>query len=148
GLEEGGRMASVVIVDDDADITAVVQEVLELEGYEVHAANDGSAGLRLVRERLPDVVISDVEMPQLDGPGMADRMLIEDCGMEEIPVVLVSGAPDLMGIARRVGTPYVIAKPCTPRRLLAEVERALREQTPPRPSGWVGARPVDGPRGS
>ena len=72
-------------------------------------------------------------MPILDGPGMAYRMLVEDCGRETIPIVLLSGTMDLAAVARRVGTSYTLPKPCDPERLLGMIEKALTERTPPRP---------------
>ena len=82
---------------------------------------------------MPDLVVLDVEMPVLDGPGMVTRMLVEDAGRERIPVVLVSGVVELSSVAERVGTPYALAKPFDPTALLALASQALRERRPPAP---------------
>lgn len=125
----------VLIVDDNEDTTECLAVLLELEGYRVRSAANGEAGLVSLRERFPDVLILDVEMPLLDGPGMAGQMIVEDCGRENIPIVLSSAVTHLPAVAARVGTPYFIAKPCDPRILLALVARAGEERTPPCPTG-------------
>jgi CheY-like chemotaxis protein len=127
------RMAELLVVDDDADIAQLVELFLVGEGHRVRVAYDGEAGLSALRERLPDVVVMDIDMPILDGPGMAYRMLVEDCGKETIPIVIVSGNMNLPQIARRVGTPYTLSKPFGPAELVRLTDRALTERTPPCP---------------
>jgi DNA-binding response OmpR family regulator len=126
-------MSDVLIVDDNVDLAELVELLLTSEGYRVRVAHDGEAGMLALAERLPDLVVLDVDMPVLDGPGMAYRMLVEDCGRETIPIVLLSGTTNLVAIGRRVGTPFLLSKPCEPEPLLAMVRRALTERTPPRP---------------
>src|SRR5690348_3010999 len=68
----GGRiMADVLVVDDNLDISELLEALLAEEGHLVRVAHDGEEGLRALDERLSDVVILDVDMPVLDGPGMA-----------------------------------------------------------------------------
>lgn len=126
-------MADLVVVDDSADIACLVEAIMVAEGHSVRTAGDGAEGLKVLGERLPDLVIMDVEMPVLDGPGMAYRMLVEDLGKECVPIVIVSGAANLARIARGVGTPYVLAKPFDPDALLAVTALALAERRPPTP---------------
>lgn len=125
-------MANVLIVDDDADAADALAQIMRGEGHEVRVGFDGAEGFRLIEERCPDLVLLDVEMPVLDGPGLAYQMFVHDCGMENIPVVLVSGVAELANLASRVGTPYFLAKPFRYERLLEVVEDALRERIPPR----------------
>jgi CheY-like chemotaxis protein len=127
-------MADVLIVDDNEDLAALVAMILEGYGHGVRIAHDGAAGMEALAEGLPDLLVLDVDMPVLDGPGMAYRMLVEDCGRELIPIVLLSGTMDLVQVARRIGTPYVLAKPCEPDRLLRVIDRAIAERTAPRPT--------------
>ncbi len=104
-------MASILVVDDDWDVAESVEMLLESEGHGVHIAHDGREGLASLRDGRPDLIVLDVEMPLLDGPGMALQLLIQDGGLENIPIVLVSGAAGLNAVARRVGTPYAVSKP-------------------------------------
>ncbi len=59
--------AQVLIVDDDPDIVTAIQVNLELEGYGVHVAHDGSEAVEIARQVRPDVVLLDVVMPGVDG---------------------------------------------------------------------------------
>lgn len=128
-------MASVLIVDDDGDIASLLQALLESKAHQASIAHDGRQALALMAKGLPDLVIADAEMPLLDARGLAFRMFYEDCGRELIPILLISGSPDLKAIAGKIGTPYLLAKPFSIEALLALVERALHERRPfaPRP---------------
>lgn len=122
------QLAKLLVVDDNRDVAEMLAEVLEIHGHEVRRADNGLEGLELLHEDLPDLVILDVEMPQLTGPEMACRMLVEDAGMERVPVLLVSGVVNLCETAARVGTPYALGKPFAVDRLLTLVDEALRER--------------------
>ena len=87
----------------------------------------------LALERLPELVLLDVEMPVLDGPGMAMAMFVHDMGYEDVPILLTSGVADLARIASRVGTPYYIVKPFDVDPFLRLLDAALLERAPPRP---------------
>ncbi len=126
-------MAELLIVDDDADAAEILSDVLARVGHSVRVARDGAEALEAIRERAPDCMLLDVEMPVLDGPGLAYRLVILDCMYDKIPIVLVSGVADLHRVAERVGTPYYIGKPCHLDDVLILLERALRERQPPAP---------------
>jgi CheY-like chemotaxis protein len=134
-------MTEVLVVDDNEDIAECVELVLEGLGYRVRRAADGAAGLSALNERLPDVVILDIDMPVLGGPAMARRMLIEDCGRERIPIVLSSASMDLQEIAASLGTPYWLAKPSSVADLVRLVARAAEERTAPSPPIPAGDPP-------
>ena len=127
-------MADVLVVDDNEEIAGLIAELMLQAGHQVRVAHDGAQGLSALTDRLPDLVLLDVDMPILDGPGMAYRMLVEDCGRETLPIVLCSAAMNLRRIARRVGTPYALEKPFDPDALMDVTARALGERTPPTPT--------------
>jgi DNA-binding NtrC family response regulator len=133
-------MADLLIVDDDRDIAEAAAESLACEGHTIRIARDGVEGLELLRERRPDVVLLDVEMPRLTGPEMAYQAFLTDAGLEQVPVVLLSGAVDLLRMAARVGTPYFLAKPYKLETLLALLARVLVEREPPRPAEQAPAQ--------
>jgi DNA-binding NtrC family response regulator len=126
-------MADILIVDDDCDLRELLAEVLSARGHQIRIASDGDEGLAALAARHPQVVLLDVEMPLLDGPGMAYQMLVRDCGLEEIPIVLLSGVVGLPAVAARVGTPYFLPKPYAPRDVVVLCERAIEERRAPTP---------------
>ena len=121
----------LLVVDDDNDVSETLREILELEGYTVRVAGDGQQGLEQLLVRYPDLVLLDVEMPVMTGPQMAYRMFLDDLGREDIPIVLLTGVPDVRLVAAGVGTPYFLEKPYTLEQLLAVLGRALVERRPP-----------------
>jgi PAS domain S-box-containing protein len=80
----------VLIVDDDRKILDLLVELLQLEGYEIAAATDGAEALELAQSFAPDVVVSDVVMPRVDGLELC-RRLKEDQRTAHVPVLLMSG---------------------------------------------------------
>lgn len=138
-------MADLLVVDDDPDAAGALAEAMLNEGHCVRVAYDGREGLGLATERMPDAVLLDVDMPVLDGPGLAWRMLVHNCGLEKVPVVLLSGVPELAEIARQVGTPYFLGKPYWYEDLVALVDRSLAERTAPTPSRAPGSNPCLSP---
>ena len=126
-------MAEILLVEDDSDVAESLRLLLEDWGHKVRSAGNGHEGMVALADWLPDLVLLDVEMPVLDGPGMALRMFLENAGKERLPVVLVSGASNLRTVAQQVGTPYAIAKPFSVEALEALVRRALEERLVPVP---------------
>jgi len=127
-------MANVLIVDDNTDAVELSTVLLELAGHRVRNGRNGAEGLKSLHAGpLPDCVLLDVDMPVLSGPEMAQRMVLHDAGEERIPIVLVSARHDLSEIARRMGTPYFLAKATHEygEALVRLVERALRERHAP-----------------
>ena len=86
-------MANVLIVDDDSDTVECSRELLESAGHKIQTGYNGEDGLKsLDAGPLPDCILLDVDMPVLNGPGMAHQMLLHDAGEERIPILLVSGS--------------------------------------------------------
>jgi DNA-binding NtrC family response regulator len=130
-------MADVLIIDDDIDSADVLAHIMRMQGHEVRIGYNGLDGLRLAKDRTPQLVLLDVEMPLLNGPRMAYEMLLHDLGLEHVPVVFLSGIPDLSTLAAEVGTPYFLTKPYSYDDVVALVARALAERVAP---SWPGAR--------
>ena len=127
-------MADLLIIDDDVDSADALADILRAEGHEVRVGFNGQEGLSLVHERTPALVLLDVEMPLVSGPAMAYEMFLRDTGLEEVPIVLLSGVQNLADVAVTVGTPYFLGKPYRLETLLALVGRVLSERTAPRPN--------------
>ena len=84
------RSLRIVVVEDNDDAAEMLRELLELSGHEVRTAPDAMAGLRMIRERAPDVVLCDLGLPGLDGYGFA-RTVREDRTMSPLPLVALTG---------------------------------------------------------
>ncbi|HZZ81325.1 MAG TPA: HD domain-containing phosphohydrolase [Gemmataceae bacterium] len=80
----------ILVVDDDVNIRNVLRHILVVDGYEVLTARDGREGLAVATENLPDLILTDVDMPTLDGFEMC-RRLKNDPATRFIPIVMVTG---------------------------------------------------------
>ena len=68
------KLPSILLIEDEAALAMIVKDSLEARGFTVRLAADGQAGLRLFREAMPDIVVTDVMMPLLDGFSLAERI--------------------------------------------------------------------------
>jgi CheY-like chemotaxis protein len=105
-------MARILIVEDEPDIRFMMRLIFEGAGYKVTEARDGAIGLKSVKARRPDLVITDVMMPTMDGLEFIKR-LRSDPKTAAIPILVVSSNSDL-GTAADARLP----KPFTRRELL------------------------------
>ena len=79
----------VVLVDDEPHITHMVSRKLKQCGFTVHTAMDGQEGLELILDVLPDLVVTDLQMPYMSGIELATRLLASD-KTKDIPVIMLS----------------------------------------------------------
>jgi DNA-binding response OmpR family regulator len=102
--------ARVLVVEDDAPTRHVVAEALSEEGFAVIAAGNGADALELAAARHPDVIVLDVGLPMLDGPGFAAlwRERRDAC---DVPIVVMSGRPDGPETARKMAAAAFYRKP-------------------------------------
>jgi DNA-binding response OmpR family regulator len=117
---------TLLVIEDEAPIRANLIRFLAAEGYAVIAAADGAEGLRLAREKRPDLVICDILMPQVDGY----RVLAElrsDPDMARTPLIFISASADKDDRRRGLdsGAADYITKPFRLAELLAAVRRRL-----------------------
>jgi PAS domain S-box-containing protein len=114
----------VLVVDDDDDFRGLMRVQLSHAGYDVFDARDASSALHIARTARPDVITVDLLMPGIDGWSFIDR-LRQEAGLADIPVVVVSGAPDAKRDSRLPTDVSVIAKGEGHDRLLREISLAL-----------------------
>ncbi|GAA1633867.1 response regulator [Actinoplanes couchii] len=118
----------IVVAEDHDDIRYVLKRSLERAGHRVVAATDGAAALAAVKEHRPDLVVTDVDMPNMTGLDLC-RAIRADDDLRHIPVVVASGS--LIpgdGQAEDAGASATLLKPFQPAQLLALIARLL----PPR----------------
>jgi CheY-like chemotaxis protein len=128
----------IVLAEDHDDIRYVLKRTLERSGHTVVTAVDGVQALEAVRRHRPDVLVSDVDMPRMNGLDLC-RAVRADAGLRHIPVVLVSGSL-LPGDPRaaEAGASATLLKPFLPAELLACINPLLPAapaSAPPRSSG-------------
>ncbi len=118
-------MAKVLVVDDDPVILRLLRVNFEMEGYVVVTATDGEEGLATAGSARPDVVVSDVMMPRLDGLGLA-AALKADPHLARIPIILLSAKAQNADIdaGLEIADDYV-TKPFDPLELLDRVAALL-----------------------
>jgi CheY-like chemotaxis protein len=116
----------IVVVDDDCDTRELYRAFFDLNGFRTAEAADGGQAVLISRRLLPDVLLTDLVLPDVDGLAVA-RLLKEDRGTAGIRVLLLTGYA-FDGVGRRAasaGIERALAKPCLPHTMLREVLRAL-----------------------
>jgi PleD family two-component response regulator len=119
--------ARIVVADDQDDLLAMMQDALEMEGYDVRAATNGQDALNFIMESPPDLVILDLWMPQKNGFEVC-QALKENPLTQHLPVVLLSGAADLDNKVQglELGADDFVTKPVNLVELLARLRMILK----------------------
>ena len=120
-------MARVLVIDDDEEHRTLVRHMLVGEGHQVDEALDGAEGLRLFGKSPPDLVLTDINMPGLDGHEVITAIRVLH---PEVPIIAVSGGgaiakDELLVKASALGTVEIIMKPFEFTQLVGAVKRAL-----------------------
>jgi DNA-binding response OmpR family regulator len=118
------KRASVLVIDDDADIRGLLRELLGRAGYDVVDSANGREGLRALYGSAPDLVLLDVSMPEMDGWQTLER--IRD--VSEVPVIMLTARTAELEKVRglKAGADDYVTKPFGRQELLARVEAHLR----------------------
>jgi CheY-like chemotaxis protein len=122
-------MAQIVVMEDDAGTRLLITSVLKKDGHEVLAAEDGAQGLVLVRGQHPQLVISDVQMPGMNGFDMLAQMR-RDPALTGIPVILLTSLQERahMRIGMTTGADDYITKPFRAAELRQAVDAQLNKR--------------------
>jgi two-component system, OmpR family, KDP operon response regulator KdpE len=136
-----GKVHTVLIVDDEPRILDSLRMNLELEGYQVFEATNGQEALDAVRLRLPDLVVMDVMMPELDG----FEALRELRKFSSVPVVLLTVKSDERDVIHGLeqGADDYLPKPFSPGVLVSRIKAVLRRAEAPPPTPVSSALRVD-----
>lgn len=118
-------MSKVLVVDDESYITTTVSAKLRRLGHETMTASDGIEALKLAESFRPDLVVSDLQMPNLSGLGMAQQLAAGELG--NTPVILLTGRGHLIPAEELAKTRVreVLSKPFSVRDLVTRIEAAL-----------------------
>jgi DNA-binding response OmpR family regulator len=120
-------MPRVLVVDDNPDVRFTICQILESRGYDVDSARDGEEALALFESRVPDLVITDIIMPEQEGLGLIRNILARSA---EARILAVSGGgrigkTDYLMLARRMGAMAILPKPFEVDELIDKVEDCL-----------------------
>ncbi len=118
----------ILVIEDDPSVSAVLRELLSIEGYEVALAADGLAGLLKVRMGDPDVALLDIMMPNVDGARVLAQLLEEGGGILPVPVIVMTGSIEAAEDARDlIGAENVFVKPFEIDELVERIKSVTRE---------------------
>lgn len=122
--------ARVLIVEDDEALLEAISDILEGAGYEVVRATNGAEGLRKLAEQKPDVVVSDIVMPEMDGYEFlrATRQLSHGVTIPFLFLTARTAKADVR-LAKQIGVEDFLTKPFEPEDLIVAIENALRRST-------------------
>jgi nitrogen fixation negative regulator NifL len=136
------RGQSILVVDDEAEVASVLAEILAIDEHRVEVAPNGKVALGRILEQPYDLVLSDMKMPELDGPGLYRRL--EGLGHPVVKrIVFLTGddlGPETRAFLAQTGAPRV-SKPFTPGEIRQIVQQVLRARTDPAPPPSRGRTP-------
>ncbi|MGQ0815311.1 MAG: response regulator [Gemmatimonadota bacterium] len=117
-------MAKVLVVDDNADERRIFTTTLYYNGFDVSEAASGSEAIAVARTFVPDVIVMDIKLPDMNGFIATDiiRAILE---LDEVPVICITGLDLTAGEARARGCVELLTKPVEPHVLVSAVRRNL-----------------------
>jgi two-component system, cell cycle response regulator DivK len=117
----------ILIVEDDPETRQLYTQALARDGFSIEQAHNGKQALDKALESIPDLVLTDIAVPGIDGIELC-RCLRADARTRHVPVLAITGHEDrhYPDRARGAGADLVLIKPCDPDRLVREARRLLR----------------------
>ena len=127
GVRDNKRL---LLIDDDPNLILLVKDYLEFRGYEVVTAENGREALEVLEQDIPDMIICDVMMPEMDGYALVEHVR-QDPRTNWIPVLFLSAKGQSQDRVRGLstGADVYMVKPFEPEELVAQVESSLKQAT-------------------
>ncbi len=118
----------LLLIDDDPNLILLVKDYLEFRGYEVITAENGREALEVLEQELPDMVICDVMMPEMDGYAFVNQVR-QDERTSWIPILFLSAKGQSQDRVKglNIGADVYMVKPFEPEELVAQVEASLKQ---------------------
>lgn len=128
--------ARILLVDDDVQLASMLREFLELQGFRVDVVHDGAAALQAVAEQVPDLLVLDVMLPDINGFDVLRQLRAR----HQLPVIMLTarGAESERILGLLGGADDYLPKPCNPLELAARISAVLKRS-------MTGAQPADAP---
>lgn len=120
-------MTKIAIIEDDPVISQMYRMKFEADGFEVQLANNGDRGVHMVEQVLPDIILMDLQMPEMDGATALATIRKTDWG-KDIPVIILTnlGEEEAPKEIRNLGIhSYIVKAELTPRQVVQRVKEAL-----------------------
>jgi DNA-binding response OmpR family regulator len=129
-MDDNKSTKRILCIEDEPEMIDLIRLILMRRGFEVSGASGGKAGLSAVREQLPDLVLLDLMMPDMDGWEVYQQMKADE-STRNIPVIVVTARAQsidkVLGLHIAKVDDY-IAKPFSPQELLNSVEKVLGQK--------------------
>jgi len=121
------KQKHIIVIEDEKDILDVLEYNLKREGFRVSTSSDGKAGLNMVRQDKPDLVLLDIMLPEIDGLEIC-RILKNESSTRAIPIIMVTAKEEesdvVLGLG--LGADDYVTKPFSPKELIARIKAMLR----------------------
>src|ERR1700749_2894690 len=123
-------MPGILLIEDDDQLRTLLKRLLTSSGYEVWEARDGQGVVRMYEEHQPDLVITDIVMPEKEGLEVIMELRRRD---RKVKIITISGGGQINGeaylmVARKLGVQHTLAKPFNNADFLEAVRRALETE--------------------
>ena len=122
-------METILVIDDDVEMRDVLFDLLSLDGYEVLLAADGSSGIERYRNSLPELVITDLQMPNVNGIEVLEELKNE---FPDTPIMVITGVSDMTMIEEAIehAANRILKKPFEVDELLTAIDELLGHESP------------------
>src|SRR6056297_2286819 len=136
-------MKSVLLIEDDSVLRENTAELLEFSGYAVKTASNGKKGVTAAIEFLPDVIICDIMMPELDGYGVL-RAIMEEESTRNIPFIFLSAKTEYQDVRKgmQLGADDYLTKPFEENELIGAIESRMARAAILKDQGFSGTSPT------
>jgi len=117
----------ILVVDDDEMMRAFVKELLTINNYQITEASNGKAGLKEFRENTPDLVITDIIMPEMEGISFIRELRSHN---EDIPIIAMTGnvhgrMEEFLDISAKLGADEILRKPIKSQEFLDAIDKLI-----------------------
>ncbi|UII22370.1 response regulator [Fulvivirga ligni] len=120
----------ILIIDDTIPLLEEITDILKMEGYDVETANDAYGGMQKVATTSPDLIITDVLMPEINGFQLVEKLKSID-KHKDIPIIILSAqaSKENMNKAKEISANLFLKKPCSADELIFSIESLLNQKT-------------------
>ena len=120
----------ILIIDDTIPLLEEITDILKMEGYDVETANDAYGGMQKVATTSPDLIITDVLMPEINGFQLVEKLKSID-KHKDIPIIILSAqaSKENMNKAKEISANLFLKKPCSADELIFSIESLLNQKS-------------------